>query len=165
MSSGRKKAHVEIKSTRARRKKETVKRVKTSTAMRSIQDELLRYSAANGYRADYFADAVCCECEGKTFLLLIDDAVGAAVRRCVSCNEDHPICDSEAVVASAELEECSCPCENETFEIVVGVSLYRESEDVRWLYLGCRCISCGLIATYGDWKNEFIGFQKLLMLV
>jgi hypothetical protein len=39
----------------------------------------------------------------------------------------------------AELEKCACPCGGEEFEITIGVSLFEDSEDVRWLYLGCRC--------------------------
>jgi len=31
-------------------------------------------------------------------------------------------------------------------------------DDVRWLYLGCRCVTCGLTACYGDWKNEYPGY-------
>ncbi len=42
------------------------------------------------------------------------------------------------------------------------MSLYEGSEDVRWLYVGCRCPACGLTAVYGDWKNEFNGYRDLL---
>ena len=64
--------------------------------------------------------------------------------------------------ADAELGECTCPCGHEEFEITVGVSLYEGSEDVKWLYLGCRCPKCGLTATYGDWKNEFVGYKDVV---
>lgn len=37
------------------------------------------------------------------------------------------------------------------------------SDDVRWLYLGCR--SCGLVGCYADWKNEFNGYEKLLAMM
>jgi hypothetical protein len=50
-------------------------------------------------------------------------------------------------------------------EITVGVSLYANSEDVRWLYLGCRCPQCGLTAVYGDWKCEFVAYDLLLKKV
>jgi hypothetical protein len=33
------------------------------------------------------------------------------------------------------------------------------------LYLGCRCPACGLVAVYGDWKNEFNGYRELLAKV
>lgn len=47
-------------------------------------------------------------------------------------------------------------------EITVGVSLYADSETVRWLYLACRCPSCGLTTVYGAWNNELDGYRALL---
>jgi hypothetical protein len=126
-----------------------------------IREELLRYSHANAYVTDYFADAVC-KCGGKLFRLSLDDTEGAAVRKCNGCGIEHPIGDSDEYLEEAELGECACPCGGEDFEITVGVSLYAESDDVRWLYVGCRCPKCGLTAVYGDWKNEFNGYRELL---
>jgi hypothetical protein len=126
-----------------------------------IGDEVLKYSEVNGYLAQQFAEAKCA-CGGRVFRLRLDDTEGAAVRKCVACAQEHPIGDSDDYLTDAELEECACPCGVEEFEITVGVSLYADSEDVRWLYLGCRCSKCGLTAVYGDWKNEFNGYQELL---
>jgi hypothetical protein len=131
------------------------------TDQADIGSEISRYSSVNGYPAEYFASA-CCACGSTTFGLALDDNEGAAVRTCSSCHAEHPIGDSEDFLDDAELEECACPCGAELFEITVGVSLYTDSEDVRWLYLGCRCPNCGLTAVYGDWKNEFNGFRALL---
>ena len=129
-----------------------------------IRAELLDYSKANAYLADHFADALC-NCGGKVSRLALDDSVGAAVRSCVACKAEHPIGDGNEYLGDADLEECACPCGGEEFEITVGVSLYRDSEDVRWLYLGCRCPKCGLTAVYGDWKNEYIRYHELLARV
>lgn len=130
-----------------------------------IRTEIIRYSETVGYRAEYFADAIC-ECGGKEFVLLLDDNAGVASRVCAKCDaDDHPIGDSADFMDEAEEEECACPCGEEVFEITVGVALYEDSEDVRWLYIGCRCPACGLIAVYGDWKNEFNGYRKLLAKV
>lgn len=129
-----------------------------------IRDEVLRYSHLNGYVAQHFADAICV-CGSKTFRLTLDDNEGAATRICSECNIEHAIGDSENFLEDASLEECDCPCGSESFEITIGVSLYDDSEDVKWLYLGCRCSKCGLTAVYGDWKNEFIGYRDLLARV
>jgi len=129
-----------------------------------IRDEVLRYSKKNGYVADHFADAAC-RCGGKVFRLSLDDTEGAAVRKCTTCGAEHPVGDSGEYLEDAELAECACPCGGEEFELTAGVSLYEGSEDVRWLYLGCRCAACGLTAVYGDWKNEFNGYRELLALV
>ena len=129
-----------------------------------IRKEVLRYSQLNEYFAQHFADANC-ECGSKTFRLTLDDNEGAAIRICSGCNNEHAIGDSDDFLENASLEECVCPCGSESFEIAVGVSLYDNSEDVRWLYLGCRCAQCGLTAVYGDWKSEFIGYRDLLARV
>ena len=102
---------------------------------------------------------------GRVFGVLLDDTAGAAARTCQACEHQHPIGDSEAYLDDAELGECACPCGSEAFEITVGVALYDDSEDVRWLYLGFRCPVCGLTAVYGDWKNEFNGYRELLAKV
>ena len=103
-----------------------------------IREELVRYSEGVSYLAHHFADAVC-KCGETTFHLTLDEDAGVAVRECSACEEGHPIGDGADFLEGAELEGCACPCGNETFEITVGVSLYQESEDVKWFYLGCRC--------------------------
>jgi hypothetical protein len=129
-----------------------------------IREELLRYSKSNAYPAEHFADALC-KCGGKLFRLALDDNEGAAVRSCLACKTEHPMGDSGEFLEEAELEECACPCGHEEFEITVGVSLYEGSQDVKWLYLGCRCPKCGLTAVYGHWKNEYNGYKELLARV
>lgn len=126
-----------------------------------IRTELARYSKLNEYPVDHFADAVCV-CGGRVFRIRVDDNEGAAIRTCVACLNEHTIGDSADFLANAELEQSGCCCNAEEFEVTVGVSLYPESEDVRWLYLGCRCPKCGLTGCYGDWKNEFQGYRQLL---
>ncbi len=129
-----------------------------------VREMLERYSRKAGYPADHFGDASC-SCSGTLFRLELDDNEGAAVRICARCGSRHAIGDSAEYLQDAELQECACPCGHEAFEITAAVSLYEGSEDVRWLYLGCRCPECGLTAVYGDWKNEFIGYQALLAKV
>ncbi|HEX3654322.1 MAG TPA: hypothetical protein VHV55_00875 [Pirellulales bacterium] len=129
-----------------------------------INEELLRYSGLNGYPVQHFADAMC-GCGAGLFRLLLDDTEGVAVRKCAECGTEHPIGDSSEFLDDAQLEECACPCGGEEFEITAGVSLYPSSESVRWLYIGCRCPSCGLVAVYGDWKNEFEDYRELLSRV
>lgn len=126
-----------------------------------ISEELFRYSGLNGYVAEHFADAFC-SCGARSLRLYLDDTAGVAVRVCSSCSAQHPIGDSAEYLHDADLEECECPCGHGIFEISAGVSLYEGSEDVRWLYLGCRCLGCGLVACYGDWKNEYEGYRELL---
>jgi hypothetical protein len=129
-----------------------------------IRSELLRYSKANEYEAQHFADAVC-KCGGKVFGVALDDEAGVAIRICTACKVEHPMGDSADFMDEANPGMCACPCGNEEFEVTVGVSLYQDSEDVKWLYLGFRCPKCGLTAIYGDWKNEYLGYKELLARV
>lgn len=128
-----------------------------------IQDELRDYSDYR-YPATHFAN-VSCSCGATIFHVQLDDEVGAAIRICQTCGREHAIADSAEYLAEATLEECECPCDGVLFEMSVGVALYVKSADVRWLYLGLRCVRCGLVACYGDWKNEYIGYEDLLQRV
>jgi hypothetical protein len=130
-------------------------------AQDDLHPELLRYSKVNGYVVDHYADAVC-TCGGQRFWVGFDEVQGAAVRVCTACEKEHPIGDSADYLDEAELQGAECVCGAHAFEITVGVSLYRESEDVRWLYLGLRCVQCGLLGCYADWKNEYIDYRALL---
>ncbi|HEV7506683.1 MAG TPA: hypothetical protein VGS07_17445 [Thermoanaerobaculia bacterium] len=130
-----------------------------------LREEILSYSQANSYPAEHFANALCSACGNDLFRTFLDDTEGCAVRVCVSCQSKHFIGDSAEFADEANLEECACPCGKEIFQISVGVHLYPDSEDVKWLYLGLRCSSCGLSAVYGDWKNEYQDYRNLLALV
>lgn len=129
------------------------------------REELARYSRANGYPATHFADAACRHCGGTVFQVLLDDEAGVAVRVCRGCADRHIIGDGADYLAEATLEECACPCGGESFEATAGVSLYDGNADVRWFYLGLRCVACGLTACYGDWKCEYPGYADLLRRV
>ena len=132
-------------------------------SQQDIRDELRGYSRGV-YLAEHFADAVCF-CGGTTFVLLLDGNEGVAKRVCAACQNEHFIGDSEDYAEDAELEECQCPCGAESFEITAGIALYEGSDDVKWIYLGCRCVACALVACYGDWKSEYENYRELLARV
>lgn len=130
-----------------------------------IRNELIRVGKLNRYVPTHFADARCV-CGGRTFQLMLDEGTGA-VRVCANtnCAHSHPIGDSAEYLDEMELEQCACPCGSEAFEITVGIHVYEDSQDVKWVYIGCRCASCALTANYGDWKNEFEGYEDYLSRV
>ena len=113
-----------------------------------IRAELLGYSKANAYVAEHFADARC-TCGAHVFGLSLDDTEGAAVRTCSECDQEHAIGDSGDYLDEAELEDCECPCGGTDFEVTVAVALYKGSDDVKWLYLGCRCIAWVIRGCWG----------------
>ena len=128
-----------------------------------IPEALKRYGSDNSVPT-MFADAVCI-CGSRPFGLEVDEEQGVAVRVCVACSLAHPMADSAEYLDVASLESCECLCDARRFELTMGLALYEDSEDVRWLYIGARCSVCGLVGCYGDWKNEFPGYQELLARV
>jgi hypothetical protein len=121
----------------------------------------LKAHTKQNYQATRFVDAVC-NCGSHLFQLQIDEDEGVAIRLCNQCGQLHYMGDSEEYLEEAEPIPCVCLCGNEIFEITAGIALYRESDDVKWLYIGCRCVECSLIGIYGDWKNEYEDYRKLL---
>ena len=53
--------------------------------------------------------------------------------------------DSQDTVDDAELAEASCPCGNEAFNVAAGIAFCAESDDVRWVYAGLRCVRDGVL--------------------
>ncbi|WP_254510566.1 hypothetical protein [Anatilimnocola floriformis] len=118
-----------------------------------IRDELVRVGKLNDEIPTHFQD-VRCSCGANLFRLKMDDEQGVAVRTCGTCQAEHPIGDSAEYLPGADLQESCCVCDAELFELTVGVSLYPDSNDVCWVYIGCRCPACGVTGNYGDWSSE-----------
>ncbi|MBT5017913.1 hypothetical protein N9153_01525 [Planctomicrobium sp.] len=128
-----------------------------------LRSQIVKYSTENAYIAEHFATAICSTCRSEVFRLVMNEDEGVAVRICTSCEGEHAIGDSNEYLEDVEeLYRIECTCDANQFKIMAGVALYEGSEDVRWFYLGCECVKCRLSGVYGDWKNEFIGYQALL---
>ena len=120
----------------------------------NLRDEITKYSKS-AYLAEHFAQCTCAECGSTVFEVIFDEIEGVAGRRCTQCQSEHWIGDSEQYLAEVEeFDKAICTCDNEQFEVMVGVALYRGSDDVKWFYLGCRCTQCGLAGVYADWKTS-----------
>jgi len=131
-----------------------------------LKSQIVQYSTKNGYVAEHFVSPKCGACGGDVFALLMNENEGVAARVCTECHDEHGIGDSDDFIDEVdEVYEVECTCEGNQFNIVAGVALYADSEDVRWFYLGCKCVACGLSGVYGDWKNEFNGYRELLARV
>ncbi len=68
------------------------------------------------------------------FHLAVDEEAGVALRTCTQGGVEHPIGNSGDFLDQAEPQGCECLCESTELEIAVGVVLYPDSEDARWLY-------------------------------
>lgn len=128
-----------------------------------LKSQILDYSKKNAYVAEHFAAPKCAHCDCDTFTVVMNENEGVAARICTSCKAEHGIGDSDEFIDDVdEVYPIECTCGANEFRIIAGVALYQATEDVRWFYLGCECVECGLSGVYGDWKNEFSGYRALL---
>lgn len=118
-----------------------------------LRFELIRFSKLNGYAATKFSESVC-SCGNRTFRLETDEEEGAARRICVACETSHLMGDSAEYASEAKFESHECVCDSETFQLLSGVALYAESNDVRWYYIGCLCTKCSLVGVFAHWRSE-----------
>ncbi|MEW4455671.1 hypothetical protein AB1L30_23590 [Bremerella sp. JC817] len=131
--------------------------------METLKSQIIEYSIENEYEATQFATAKCDVCSGDVFEVLMNEEEGIACRVCEKCDTEHGIGDSDSYVDEVEeIFDMICTCDGTHFQVMAGVSLYDDSDDVRWFYLGCKCVACGLSGVYGDWKSEYQGYQALL---
>jgi hypothetical protein len=135
-----------------------------SDSQADIRSALVQYSRDTDYVTEHYADAICI-CGGRLFELLLDEEEGAALRICQTCTHAHAICDSADYLDDADLEKCECLCGCQAFQITVGLTTFPDSDDTHWIFLGCRCPSCGLTGCYGDWKMEASSYKEMLKRV
>ncbi len=116
----------------------------------------LQRPVPDGYPVDQVRECVCRSCAGRSFEVQVMDEESAARRTCLTCKAREFIADSAEYWDDDAPAEyfCGCPCGHEEFAAAVGFSL-REDGDVRWLFVGLRCLDCGLMGVYEDWKISY----------
>ena len=130
----------------------------------SIRGFLAQRSMDAGY-ATRFADAIC-QCGRRVFSLLeVDETHGEASWFCEACDAVYlfhslPIDGDYRGHPDSDVVDCVCPCGQARFEIVVGVTLYGRTETARTAYVGCRCVSCGLMGCYGLWPRVDMPYSR-----
>jgi hypothetical protein len=128
--------------------------------------EYLVAHKAEGYAVDEVR--LCkCICGSEELKLAADREEGCAQRFCAKCGSEHFICDSAVFWEDAEPENWNCTqCDSEIGNIGVGFSLYaaerEEQRDVRWVSVGVRCVGCGTLGCFADWKVGYGPSQSLL---
>ncbi len=123
------------------------------TSAKDIQTEMAEFSEDNGYPAVRYAQSVCA-CGNRSFNLESDEDAGVAQRTCAECGVVHFMGDSAEFADDADLGGHVCVCGEDVFELMSGVALYPDSNDVRWYYIGCRCAGCDLVGVFAEWKCE-----------
>jgi hypothetical protein len=126
----------------------------------AVLAEYLRVMTAEGYPANRILQSVC-SCGGTTHRLRADPFEGVAQRSCVRCGTSAFIADSEEEWSEAQPEPWRCVCGNDTAQLGVGFSLKGDGE-IRWITVGQRCVSCGVLDAMVDWKIGYDPSAHLL---
>lgn len=108
--------------------------------------------------------ASCAQCAGIRFGVGLDDEAGCVERLCLGCGGTALMLDSVDTIEEAELAAAACPCGGEEFNVAVGFSIDADQE-VRWVYLGLRCLRDGVLGVYCDWKIDYTPTAGLLAAV
>lgn len=72
--------------------------------------------------------------------------------------------DSAEFVEDADLGEAACPCGGEIFNVAGGFAL-RVDGEVRWVYIGLRCVADGILGCCAEWKIDYSPTAHLLTQV
>jgi len=111
----------------------------------------------------------CKQCNSEIFSFRIDVEEGAIEVACVECSHTVLLLDSEDYWEVCEPKNAKCPgCNKNHFNIAVGFIhrkkagfFNRKNNDVKWIYIGNRCIACGLLGSYGDWSIKYGPTDKM----
>lgn len=116
--------------------------------------EYLRSYCEDPYPADLIVQSVC-SCGHAVFRLQGDREEGCARRICAACKAAAFICDSGEYWDEAEPIPLSCvECRGRQFEVGVAFSK-RADGDIRWITIGERCVRCGVLGSFMDWKIDY----------
>lgn len=126
-------------------------------------EEYLQSYSADSYPIHAFRLAKC-PCGSESFDLHVERDEGIAKRTCAQCGAKHWIADSaENYEKGLRLTKYKCiTCKGSRANVGVGFSLMEDGACVRWLYVGNRCVDCGVLGSMADWK---VGYDPSLHLL
>jgi hypothetical protein len=117
--------------------------------------DFLKRPEPDAYEVGAVRECICRSCGGRSFEVAVLEEGNAAKRNCLTCGEHEFIADSaDYWDDNLDVAYCACPCGEEEFAAAVGFSL-RDTGDVRWIYLGLRCLACDVLGIYEDWKVSY----------
>ena len=104
-----------------------------------------------------------CRCGETIFHLEVEQDEGVAKRSCAKCRAEYLICDSaENYEPGMKLRKFKCVCKAALANVGVSFALYEGSEAIRWLWVGHRCVSCGVLGSMAEWKVGYEPSSHLL---
>ena len=127
---------------------------------RDIQAFLEAYSARKHVICE-FRPSIC-RCGSEVFLLEGDPHEGGARRKCFICRTLFYLADSEENWDEVNPVPCRCvECHTEPHNTGVGFALDARGE-VTWIYVGVRCVNCGVLGSFTHWKAGYVPSRHLL---
>ncbi len=104
---------------------------------------------------------VCHSCQSEALHLRIDSIEEAIQVKCPVCGYKKILLDCDEIWKEARprLRKCAI-CKEKEHNVRVGL-LRRENGSVQWVYVGSRCVHCGVLASYLDWKINYEPTDKM----
>ena len=118
-------------------------------------EEYLASLEPGGYPVDR-ATPGRCACGSAVFAVEVDRDNELARTICAGCKKIAYVADAEEHWDDAEPETIDCPDGHAQHEVALGLCV-RDGEDgewVRWMSLGLRCATCGILSSPDDWKSD-----------
>ncbi len=104
-----------------------------------------------------------CDCGSLEFRLDASDEDGVARRTCAVCRQKHFLCDSEENWSDSKTRRWRCTeCKSRVANVAAGFALTEDRQAIYWLYVGERCVGCGVLGCLTSWK---IGYSPSLQLM
>ncbi|HET9143896.1 hypothetical protein [Actinophytocola sp.] len=124
--------------------------------------EYLRELGVAGHAVDEVRECRCAQCDGLVFGLRADRVEGGARRTCRACGLKQFIADTDEHWADCTPKTWKCGCGCKDANLAVGFSLRDDGGDVRWIAVGERCVNCGVLSSFVDWKISYRPSRHLL---
>ena len=123
----------------------------TGDSADDIADYLRAYTAEPSIDVKPVA---CRSCGSGVLEVKVDQDEGAVQVICPLCGAQKILLDCEEIWADARPKPVKCPiCRDKRCNVQVGF-LRRENGSAKWVYVGNRCVGCGTLGSYLDWKID-----------
>ena len=132
---------------------DTTKRYWTGDSADDINEYLRLYSEDDNIDVK---PVLCHTCGNDAFELRVDQDEDAIQVKCAQCGTKKILLDCEEIweEAKPKLGKCSVCKTGKQYNVRVGF-IRRDNGSVKWVYIGNRCMNCGTLGSYLDWKIDY----------
>ena len=117
----------------------------------SSADDIHEYLCEYSEQEDIEVKSVECQiCKSDVFTLKVDQDEGAIEVTCINCKTKKLLLDSSEIWKECTPKTGKCPiCKGKSYNVGVGF-LRRSTGDVKHVFIGNRCVGCGVLGSYVD---------------